>query len=83
MEKVFFIYAFSVLLVQVYALDDVLITQSILYGISYLANDSSTLCQQELGTFFNAVEEKHVWALKGKFLKEFLYVIYISFTIGF
>lgn len=62
-----FLVGFSVLFVQAYSFDDVLLTQSILYGISYLSNDSSTLCQQELGTLFNSTNEKYVWALKGKY----------------
>lgn len=66
MGKVFFALAFSVLLVQVRSLDNVLLTKSVLYGIAYLAGENNTLCHQELSALFNATEEKHVWALKGE-----------------
>lgn len=62
------IFYFAFLLLQVNGFDDVLLTQSILYGISYLSsnNSNNSVCEMELKDLFNAVEEKHVWALKGK-----------------
>ncbi|XP_063912546.1 nose resistant to fluoxetine protein 6-like [Zophobas morio] len=47
--------------------NEALVGQSVLYGISYLAQedaDFSSACQEELALFYKSVEEQKPWALK-------------------
>ena len=49
--------------------NEALVGQSVLYGISYLAQedaDFSSACQEELALFYKSVEEQKPWALKGR-----------------
>lgn len=44
--------------------------ESVLYGIASLTEnygkDKLSICAQELNELYRAVEERHVWALRGK-----------------
>lgn len=63
---------------QVYCndLNLLLLSESVLYGLSSLtnniANGTKSKCERDLQILYDSVNEKHDWALKGRFQSIFL-----------
>lgn len=55
-------------IVEIYPLDLVLRSESILYGITSIIDEKEnvTKCYEDLKVIFNGINDRHAWAMKGK-----------------